>query len=713
MFRRSRGPTGGAWQRYFLYAFACLCLALALGYVAVRFIQYERASYALPRLFIQLERSIGYDGFIHNFKNYVLRPEDETYFEAALRDYDLAKQTLQDIDAIARDMGIPGNLGAVDTTLSTYRAMLDTARDAHAQGLPIRDVDARVRTSDADAAASIRVFEFELLDIMERRRTLFLSLGLSFIGALLVAATVIASLQSRKRRRAEEDNQRLQEQEAFLLQAEHIARLGRWKTDRNGNLTWSQAAIGLSGTSSTLAYRTLEDFWMHIPAPDQATLRKAVDKAVHEKGRFACRHRLERPDGSIIDVVNSGEIILDNDGLFNGIFGTLQDVSSLAAMENELRQAQKMEAIGNLAGGMAHDFNNILAVVLGNLELLEDAALSETESRHVAAAIDATKRGADLTRNMLGFARRSHLEPQILQGNDLIRDVMNWAARLLPANIRIETSLLANLWEFSADEGLAKNALLNLLLNAQDAMPEGGHLTIETANLRIDNEYIEDRHEDLQPGRHVMIAVSDTGCGIDPDKLEKVFEPFYSSKPAGEGTGLGLSMVHGFMKQSGGTVRIYSEPGVGTTVKLYFKAAERAGLFLRDDPGHADLTSLRDRRVLLVEDNPDLLKILEEMLTEAGMTVTAARSGDEALSVWSRVPQFDLVVTDIVMPGELQGTHLAKTIRAMSPSTPFLFMSGYASEAVVHGNGLQDRDIRLMKPVQKQELLSALAKLLR
>ena len=692
---------------------AAICVVFAIGFVSLSFVQFERASYALPRLFIQFERSIGYDGFIHNFKNFILRPDEDGYLDAALGDYSIAAATISEIEVQAARLGVQAEMIDVRSTLSIYREMLDAARVARREGLTIAELDERVRVSDLDAALSIKEFEREILDVMARRRTILYSIAILCILSSVAGALLIAYVQSKRRHQAEDDKLKLQEQETFLLQAERITQLGRWKTDSEGNLYWSEATGRICGLEPGEFPKTIEGAWAFVPAEDQAKVRVAVDKALKSKGQFSCLHRMQRPDGSTVNVVDSGEVILNAEGEVKGLVGTLQDVSRLVDMENELRQAQKMEAIGNLAGGMAHDFNNILAVILGNLELLQADSSPPKQIGYVKNAIDATQRGADLTRNMLGFARRSHLEPTILQANDLIRDVLNWSTRLLPANIQIETSLLANLWKFTADEALAKNALLNLMLNAKDAMLDGGRLTIETANIRIDDEYIADRGEDLMPGRYVMIAVSDTGIGIEMENIGKVFDPFFTTKPTGQGTGLGLSMVLGFMKQSSGTVRIYSEPIVGTTLKLYFKAEIQSVVPLAPSVQTQDLSHLKGKRILLVEDNADLLITLEEMLERVGLDVTTAQSGDEAMALWDKDRTFDVVATDIVMPGNLQGTHLAKAIRAVDPNVAFIFMSGYANEAMVHGNGLRAEDIRLMKPVRQIDLLDAVATLVK
>lgn len=702
------------WFKMHALLLSLSALAVLLA-VSVNFFRFEKASYALPRLIIQLERSIGYGGFIHNFKNLVLRPGEEIYFEAAISDYLILTGILAEIEQLTSEVGIKADIAPVKETLAEYREIVGQVYSAHEQGIPIGEIDRMVRISDDAARAELGEFEQDLLQVMQRRRSSFYLISLVLLSSVFAGVVLLAYLQARRRHQAEQDHETLKEHETYLLQAERIAQLGRWKSDAGGLMTWSAATGAICGVDEPGGMETFAAFMNRVIQADQPKLRVAMEKAMQSGGEFSCVHRMQRSEDTVISVVNSGEVVKDASGSFKGFVGTLQDISELVDMESELRQSQKMEAIGNLAGGMAHDFNNILAVILGNLELLRSEQNPGKHLHYINNAIDATRRGADLTRNMLGFARRSHLNPRQIKANDLVRDVVNWAARLLPATIKIETSLLENLWSFTADETIAKSALLNLMLNARDAMAEGGKLTIETANVRLDDDYVQQRAEDLVPGRYVMLAISDTGTGMDEATLEKVFDPFFSTKPTGQGTGLGLSMVLGFMKQSGGTVRVYSEPGVGTTFKLFFKA-ENQDIFETDQTPQnpqKDFGNLQGKRLLLVEDNLDLLEALQSMLSESGMEVTAAKSGDEALAIWSETQHFDVVATDIVMPGKLQGTHLAKAIRASSGSVPFIFMSGYANEAMVHGNGLRPEDVRLMKPVGKTALLSAISDALR
>jgi signal transduction histidine kinase/ActR/RegA family two-component response regulator len=377
-------------------------------------------------------------------------------------------------------------------------------------------------------------------------------------------------------------------------------------------------------------------------------------------------------------------------------------------------RAQKSESIGLLTGGIAHDFNNLLAVILGNLELLGDEDYKAKQPQLIEAAIAATMRGADLTKNLLAFARKARLTPEILDLNSVVREAKNWMGRTLPESVAVETSLLAGLWPVEVDRSSLESALLNLILNARDAMNRHGNLTIETANIRIDEAYIDTRDEELTPGRYVMLAVSDTGEGVKDSDLAAIFEPFFTTKPPGSGSGLGLSMIAGFMRQSGGTVQVYTELGEGTTFKLYFPAANASKLkAAAPTPVEASTTNARGQRILLAEDETAVRETLVTILERAGYDVTATVSGDAAYVTFEADPTFDLLLTDIVMPGTLQGTGLATELRKRWTTLPVVFMSGYASEATVHGNGLRPEDIRLMKPVQRADLLAALRKVLK
>jgi signal transduction histidine kinase/ActR/RegA family two-component response regulator len=402
-------------------------------------------------------------------------------------------------------------------------------------------------------------------------------------------------------------------------------------------------------------------------------------------------------DGSII----WNSLILD-------VTVEVQAQNKLRENDRLLAESQKQEIIGRLAGGVAHDFNNILAIILGNAEIMLSGTAAEPAESYLSDIVQAAQRGRDLTRSLLSFARRSELKPEVMEVNQTIEELQTLLRRALPENISLKVTRMVGLWPVRADRGALESALLNLVLNARDAMQKGGTLTIETANVDISEDYIAERHEDIPPGRYVMLAVTDTGSGMTPDVLDRAFEPFFTTKETDKGSGLGLPMVQGFAKQSNGMVRIYTELGHGTSVKMYLRAVEAPSSLPETKPEPAPTVAVG--RVLLVEDNEAVRRTVRWTLEGAGYTVIEAASGDAAMDMMDDVCSgFDLILTDVVMPGRLQGPELVHRIRDRRPDVPVIFMSGYPHEANVHGNGIRDTDISLMKPFARSDLLAALS----
>ncbi|WP_165354578.1 ATP-binding protein [Tropicimonas sp. IMCC6043] len=392
------------------------------------------------------------------------------------------------------------------------------------------------------------------------------------------------------------------------------------------------------------------------------------------------------------------------------------DIERAAELERQRELtfiAQKNDSLGKLTGGVAHDFNNLLAVVMGNQELLREALLAMNPLPDpqlldfVESSVRATERGADLTRKMLAFAGRARLEPARIDINDIVRETAAWAGRTLPDTIHVETILQESLPLVQVDRGSAESALLNLIINARDAMPDGGRLYIETFSLELEAGHPYCRERGLAPGTCVELVVRDTGKGIAPDALPRIFEPFFTTKPPASGAGLGLSMVKGFMEQSGGAVIASSELGEGTTVRLLFctnDASEDGG---RSEAARAVHTGPGEARILLAEDEEDVRQTLASALTRVGYNVTEASSGDAAFEVFKNSPEIDLLLTDIVMPGKLQGTDLARAVRCMSPGLPVVFLSGHASGPSDPDEPGDLRTLHLNKPVSRDELVSA------
>ncbi len=375
-------------------------------------------------------------------------------------------------------------------------------------------------------------------------------------------------------------------------------------------------------------------------------------------------------------------------------------------LERKLFQAQKLETVGQLTGGVAHDFNNLLSVIMGNMEILLKDTDDPEATKLIQAAVDASKKGSELTWSMLNFARRANLQPKVLDLAAIVEDMENWITRTIPANIDIERSLQPDSWSVKADIAGVESALLNLVVNARDAMPDGGTITVKSENIVVRDSTNDAAIHGVEPGRYAVLSVSDTGMGIQPEHLTRVFDPFFSTKGPNENSGLGLSMVQGFMEQSGGCVRICSEYGVGTTVKLFFPAHFGGHAEEEVEPEIGTVTT-RKGRILLVEDQKEVLSVLERILEGGGHEVVSAPSGDIASKLFAEASPIDLLITDIVMPMGMQGDELAKQLRASNPGLPVIFMSGYPGQSTISGDGSSGYEVRLMKPVTRRNLLGA------
>jgi signal transduction histidine kinase len=380
--------------------------------------------------------------------------------------------------------------------------------------------------------------------------------------------------------------------------------------------------------------------------------------------------------------------------------------------EAQLRQAQKMQAIGQLTGGIAHDFNNLLAVVMGNLELLHEQLTTQPHLHELAQqALKAVERGANLTRRLLAFSRHQPLLAQPTDLNKLVLGMLDLLRRTLGATIQIHTVLANDLQYTLVDPVQLENALLNLVINARDAMPKGGKLTLETGNRLIDEEYAATQAE-MQPGPYVMLAVSDTGAGMTPKVLERAFEPFFTTKETGKGSGLGLSMVYGLVKQSGGHITIYSQPDQGTTVRLYLPRITTPAPAVIEPQAIDASTVGQGETILVVEDDAEVRLFAVNALRGLGYQALEAPDAATALRVLETSPQIGLLFTDIVMPGEMDGVKLAAEAQRRYPGLPVLFTSGYTEHALI-GNGRIKDDVEILtKPYRKAELGSKLRALL-
>ncbi|GGA20001.1 CHASE3 domain-containing protein [Dyella nitratireducens] len=380
-----------------------------------------------------------------------------------------------------------------------------------------------------------------------------------------------------------------------------------------------------------------------------------------------------------------------------------EQIQQRETAEMRLRQVQKMEALGQLTGGIAHDFNNMLAIIAGNLEMAlrhmtrSDDALKEVVSR----ALNAAMRGADLTKRLLAFSRMQPLRPKSIDANDCVRSMLMILQRTLGEDITIDTALAPGLWRVFIDRPQLESALLNLAVNSRDAMKNSGRLTIETSNTYLDQTFA-DSHVEVASGHYVMVAVTDTGGGMAPDVIQRAFDPFFTTKEPGQGTGLGLSQVHGFIKQSRGHVQIYSELGIGTTVKMYLPrtSAQQDAEAFTENMVFALNTS---KKVLVVEDDDEVRRFVVACITELGYMAIPAESANIAQQKLATYPDISLLLTDVIMPGK-NGRQLVDTVRPFYPKLRVLYMTGYPRDAITH-NGILDDNVRLItKPFSMQEL---------
>jgi PAS domain S-box-containing protein len=417
----------------------------------------------------------------------------------------------------------------------------------------------------------------------------------------------------------------------------------------------------------------------------------------------------QRKDGAIFPMeLAVDEVRVNERRLFTGF---VRDLTARRKIEEELRQSQKMEAVGQLTGGVAHDFNNLLTVVTGNLEMLETRLTNQDDRELLQYALEAAELGAQLTDRLLTFARRQALNPKPIDLGDMVLGMSDLLRRSLGETVQISTVLAHGLWNTLADPGMAENALLNLAINARDAMPNGGTLTIETGNAELDGDDVAG-YPEARPGQYVMLAVTDTGTGMAPEIKERAFEPFFTTKGTGTGTGLGLSMVYGFAKQSGGHARLYSELDYGTTVRLYLPRLDVTG-HARDRPdAPAEAHLARGETVLVVEDHPQVRRITVKRLEELGYRVLEVDSGPAALELLEQRPAVDLLFTDVVMPGGMTGADLARIVRGRWPGIRILFTSGYADPTLLSGAEFGLGSHLLRKPYSKADLARKLREIL-
>jgi PAS domain S-box-containing protein len=545
------------------------------------------------------------------------------------------------------------------------------------------------------------------------------------VGAIALALLTMVlgcALLARATVRSRRAHAALQDSEArFRLLIEGITDYGIFMLDPDGHVaSWNPSAERTTGYSAAEAVGipvarlyTEEDRRAGIPEQGLATAR--------EVGKHEAEGWRVRKDGTQFWANAAINAIHNASGELVGFAKITRDATERRQRQEEqekaqavLAHSQKMQAIGHLTGGVAHDFNNLLTAILGSIELLERQFGRIEPSRALqllAGAKRASEQAAALTQRLLAFSRRQALSPQIVDVNKQVSAMSELLRRVLGERVAVETVLAGGLWRSRVDPNQLESALLNLAVNARDAMPEGGKLTIETGNTLLDEDYARS-HAEVTPGQYVMIAVSDTGSGMSEETIAQAFEPFFTTKPEGEGTGLGLSQVYGFVKQSGGHVALYSELAQGTTVKIYLPRAVQARALDRAAPWQAAAAGAGGETILLVEDDPDVREFTVEALIYLGYRVLEASHGQEALRLLDAHPEIALLFTDVGLPG-LNGRQLATEAQRRLPHLKVLFTTGYARNAIVH-HGILDSGVELLaKPFTTEGLSRKLQQVLR
>jgi len=561
--------------------------------------------------------------------------------------------------------------GGIDGVIAALQPQLEDGKNLAAKAEEIwahrdREVFGHLRFKDG------RVFEAYVVPAR---------IGSKFVG--LVASFRDVS----KAARAEEA---LEQHRAFLEKAQEVAHIGSWVTDLDENhVGWSRETHRIFGVPPGQFAGIIEAFFSLVHPDDRDAVRAASHAAQHDGVPYDIEHRIIRGDGTVRWVHEQADVVRDSHGHAVRMVGTVQDITERRLLEEQLRQSQKMEAIGRLAGGIAHDLNNALTAIAGYAEL----ALGQVADEHPARADvqeirRAAERAGSVTKQLLAFSRKQLLEPRVFSLNDTVSGLARLLSRLLGSDVQVHSRIGSNVPPILGDPGQVEQAIINLAVNARDAMPGGGRLNLETSVMDVD-ETLARTHVPMTPGRYVVLRVTDTGHGMSRDTQSHIFEPFFTTKDIGKGTGLGLSMVYGTLKQIGGFVFVDSEAGRGTTFSLYFPpaptrsvasapiaaAAPPAAMAAAGDSGGRET-------LLVVEDETAVRNLVASSLRKEGYRLLLASSAEEALHIVdTHDGTIDLLLTDAIMPGR-SGVDLARELVARKPGLPVILMSGYTEETL-------------------------------
>ncbi|TCK18538.1 PAS domain S-box-containing protein [Thiogranum longum] len=560
------------------------------------------------------------------------------------------------------------------------------------------------RPLDILRAASIKMSKGQFEPVELKGKGELARLGKSFNEMARRITTEQRRLyDSEQRFRKQAEN--LNETSQRLAEAQRMAHIGNWEIDLTNEIYWwSEETCRIFEIDPQKKDLTLETFLEAVHPEDRARVVAACEATLENRVPYNIDHRLCMPDGRIKYVQERGKTLYDDAGNALRFTCAVQDITERVSMEEALRRAQKMDAIGQLSGGIAHDFNNQLGIVIGYLDILKnDAGIDDRSGKWIDTATRATLRCMDLTRQLLAFSRKKGLEKDIVDLNAVLEDLETMVSRSVTPEIEVQYFLADELWQTEINAGEFQDAILNLVINARDAMPGGGKLLIETTNRWLDADYAAINPE-TTAGDYVELMISDTGTGMDGETLERVFEPFFTTKPEGRGTGLGMAMVYGFARRYGGNVKVYSEVGVGTTVRMYLPRAT--------GEAHAGSSDMVERgelpggseSVLIVDDESDLLQLADQYLSRLGYRTFTAENAPQALQILEGNEQVDILFSDVVMPGGMNGYELAQQATEKRPGIKVLLTSGYTSKIIAH-NGLARFSAHMLnKPYREADL---------
>jgi PAS domain S-box-containing protein len=637
--------------------------------------------------------------------------------EATLREYAEREQLFIAAVESSNDAIVTKNLDGVITgwNPAAERLFGFTPQEAIGKGIDIivpHELRDEVRAILLKIKSGEKVEHHETLRVHKDGQKIDVSLSVSPIrsksGVIIGAAKVARDISARKIA-----------QEA-LLESERMGRAiietaldAFIQFDTSGTIIdWSPKAERMFGWArQEVVGKNLRDFIIPVEARDAHSERIAQFVRDAEKGALGRRHEAPslRRDGTRINTeVSLTALRRRDDYIINGF---IRDVTEKVAAEEQLKQSQKMESVGQLTGGVAHDFNNMLTVITGTIDILAEAVADKPQLAAIAKLIsEAADRGAELTRHLLAFARKQPLQPRETDINALMVDAQKLLRSAVGEHIELETISKPDVWSALVDPSQLSSALMNLAINARDAMPNGGKLTLETNNAVLDPGYVK-TNPDARPGDYVLVAVSDTGDGIPAEIREKVFEPFFTTKGIGKGTGLGLSMVYGFVKQSGGHIKIYSEEGYGTTFKIYLPRAGAQAEPIASASSDSEIEG-GNETILIVEDDVFVRRSVTTQVQSLGYQTLSAANAAEALAIADSGARFDLLFTDVIMPGKMNGRQLADEMARRRPPLKVLFTSGYTENAIIH-HGRLDRGVLLLaKPYRKLDLARMLRRAL-